>query len=156
MPDELGNDGSDAQRRDAPLIDGFARIAYTMTAALSSVGAAQDLSLTQVRVLGILRDRTMRMSALADYLGLERSSLTGLIDRAVARGLVERRRVPGDGRAVSVTATLAGQTVASEVFAAVAQCLRPRLATLSTPDRQMLARVLQQLNGPEPPSDRLA
>ena len=74
-------------------------------AVLSSVAADNDLSLTQLRVLAILRDRRVRMSALAAYLGLDRSTMSGLIERAEKRGLVARAPDPGDGRAVDVFLT---------------------------------------------------
>jgi DNA-binding MarR family transcriptional regulator len=50
-------------------------------------------------------DRTLRMSALADYLALSRSRLTHTVDRMEARGLVERRPVPGDRRGVNCVMT---------------------------------------------------
>lgn len=40
-------------------------------AVLTKVAADNELSLTQLRVLAILRDRRLRMTALAGYLGLE-------------------------------------------------------------------------------------
>jgi hypothetical protein len=49
-------------------------------------------------VLAILRDRRLRMTALADYLGLERSTMTGLVDRAEKRGLLERAPNASDGK----------------------------------------------------------
>ena len=71
-------------------------------AVLSKVGADHDLSLTQLRVLAILRDRRLGMTALADYLGLEKSTMSGLVDRAEKRGLLERAPNGEDGRAVDV------------------------------------------------------
>jgi hypothetical protein len=44
------------------------------------------------RSLRGLRDRRLKMTALADYLGLEKSTMTGLVDRAEKRGLLERAR----------------------------------------------------------------
>jgi len=57
------------------------------------------------------------MAELARGFGVERAALTGLVDRAERRGLVERRPVPGDRRAVSVTLTPAGRQVAAEFHA---------------------------------------
>lgn len=52
--------------------------------------------------------RTLRMSALAEYLVLSRSRLTHTVDRMERRGLVERRRAPGDRRGVNCVMTDAG------------------------------------------------
>ena len=76
------------------LVHALVQVSFVTMAVLSKVGADHDLSLTQLRVLGILRDRRVRMTRLADYLGLEKSTMTGLVDRAVKRGLLERGRTP--------------------------------------------------------------
>ncbi|MBL7622848.1 MULTISPECIES: hypothetical protein [unclassified Frankia] len=45
----------------------MAQIAYTVMAVLTRVAAEHDLSLTQLRVFGILRDHRPRMAELADF-----------------------------------------------------------------------------------------
>jgi len=86
--------------------------AFDVMGVVSRVAAAHDLSLTQLRVMAILRDRQPRMSELADYLGLDRSSLTGLVSRGEARGLLVRVPDPSDSRATRVALTDAGVAVA--------------------------------------------
>ncbi len=51
-------------------------------------------SLTRVRLIGILRDREPGMLELAQHINLEKSSASGLIDRAERRGLVARTPGP--------------------------------------------------------------
>ena len=70
----------------------MAQMSFTLMAVLTEVAAEHDLSLTQLRVLGILRDREPTMADLATFTGLERSTISGLIDRAAQRGLVTNRR----------------------------------------------------------------
>src|SRR5262245_44828941 len=94
---------------DDAVLDALVQTAFTVMAHLNQVAAAHDLSLTQVRVLGILRDREARLGELAAYLGLERSSVSGLVDRAVRRGLVRRETSADDGRAVRLSLTEAGR-----------------------------------------------
>jgi len=79
------------------LVDALAQAAFVTMAVLNKIGADNDLSLTQLRVCGILRDRRPRMAALADYLGLEKSTMTGLVDRAEKRGLMARAPSADDG-----------------------------------------------------------
>lgn len=62
-------------------------------------------SLTQLRLLGVLRDRRPRMTELAAFLGLDKSTLSGLVDRAERRGLVARDKNPQDRRVVDVFLT---------------------------------------------------
>ena len=69
-------------------------MSFALMAVLTEVAAEHDLSLTQLRVLGILRDREPTMADLATFTGLERSTISGLIDRAAQRGLVDQDRRP--------------------------------------------------------------
>ena len=119
-------------------------------AVLNKVGAENDLSLTQLRVLGVLQDRRLKMSALADYLGLDKSTMTGLVDRAEKRGLVERAPNPGDGRAVDVFLTTDGTELAERLRAHVARTLSPTTSNLTRADRRRLLALLGHLiSGPD-------
>lgn len=84
------------------LVDALAQAAFTTMAILNKLAAEHGLSLTQLRVAGILRDRRVRMVELGRYLGLEKSTMTGLVDRAEERGLMARAPNPDDARAVDV------------------------------------------------------
>jgi DNA-binding MarR family transcriptional regulator len=86
----------------ADLVDVIVQTSFATMAVLNRVAAEHDLSLTQLRVLAILRDRRLRMTELARYLGLDKSTMTGLVDRAEKRGLLRRARDPADGRVVDV------------------------------------------------------
>jgi DNA-binding MarR family transcriptional regulator len=109
------------------------------------VAAAHELSLTQLRVLGILRDRTPKMAELATHLGLDRSSVSGLVDRAVRRGLVERHASRDDGRSVRVSLTPAGRRLAGELTAEVSRVMVPLTAALGTADRTRLGVLLGRM-----------
>ena len=130
---------------DDSLIDALAGAAFATTSALTRLGAEFDLSLTQVRVLAILRDRTVRMTELASYLGLEKSSLSGLIDRAVQRGLVERRRSEDDGRAFEVLLTDEGLRLADVMTARSRELLLPLVENLGRADRRKLRELLESI-----------
>lgn len=93
-------------------MDALAQLSFAVHAALGSVAASHDLSVTQLRLLGILRDREPGMLEIAHALNLEKSSVTGLIDRAQRRGLVERLEARHDGRAVHVRLTSLGHQIA--------------------------------------------
>ena len=67
------------------LVNALAQAAFVTMAVLTKVAADNELSLTQLRVLAILRDRRLRMAVLAGDLGLEKSTMTGLVDRAEKR-----------------------------------------------------------------------
>src|SRR5690606_38142986 len=64
------------------LFDTLVTASFVVMAVISRIGAAHDLSLSMVRMRGILRDRRPRMTDLADYLGLEKQTMSGLVARA--------------------------------------------------------------------------
>src|ERR1700753_3142494 len=106
---------------DDDLRDNLVQVSFAVTAILSRVAAEQDLSLTQLRVLGILRDRKPTMAELANYLGLERSTVSGLISRAVQGGRVEKSIDPADGGAVRVRLTAQARRLAGGIVAEIGE-----------------------------------
>ena len=77
-----------------------------------------SLSLVHLHVLTVLQvNGPLPMSKLADELDVSVASLTGIIDRMEARGLVERRREPDDRRVIVVHRTDAGDAVFGEMAA---------------------------------------
>ena len=60
-------------------------------------------------MLALWEDEPLRVSKLADRLSLEPATLSPLLKRLEAAGLVTRRRDPDDERAVAVTLTPAGR-----------------------------------------------
>src|SRR5689334_12013476 len=107
------------------LIDALVRSTFQVTGVLTRIGAANDLSLTQLRVFGILRDRRPRVTELAAHLGLDKSTMSGLIDRAERRGLLAREKSPDDGRAVEVFLTPAGHELTRRLYLEVRDTLAP-------------------------------
>jgi DNA-binding MarR family transcriptional regulator len=127
------------------LIDALVRTSFATMAVLNKVGAEHDLSLTQIRVLAILQDRRVKMSELADYLGLDKSTISGLVDRAEKRGLVQRAPNPIDGRAVDVFLSPAGRELADRGGTEIAQSLSPMTSTLTRTDRRRLTILLERM-----------
>jgi DNA-binding MarR family transcriptional regulator len=126
-------------------MDALVQVSFRVVAVLSEVAAAHDLSLTQLRVLAILRDREPPISELAAHLGLERSSVSGLIDRAEQHGLLRRHRSADDQRVVHVRLSPAGRRLAAELTDVVAGRLAVLTEHLGASDRRDLAFLLAQL-----------
>jgi DNA-binding MarR family transcriptional regulator len=129
----------------ADLMDSLVQTSFTVIALLSRAAAAHDLSLTQLRVLAILRDHEPKMAELASYLGLERSTVSGLIDRAVRRGLVRRDASGDDGRAVRVSFTSEGQRLAEQLTAEVGGLIAPMTSALGPSDQKRLSALLHRM-----------
>jgi DNA-binding MarR family transcriptional regulator len=135
---------------DENLVDALVQSAFATMAVLTRVAAEHDLSLTQLRVLGILRDRRVRMTELADFLGLEKSTMTGLVARAEKRGLLQRAPNAEDGRAVDVFVTDSGRNLAERVAVRVGRELQPATEALAPGERRRLAADLQRTLSPGP------
>ena len=127
------------------LVDALVQAAFATMAVLNKVGADNDLSLTQLRVLAILRDRRLKMTALADYLGLEKSTMTGLVDRAVKRGLLARAPNARDGRAVDVFLSPAGAELAERLYIHLRRSLSPITSELAPAEQRRLQTVLERV-----------
>lgn len=125
------------------LVDALGQSAFVIMGALTRIAADHELSLTQLRVLGILRDRRLRMAQLADFLGLDRSTMSGLIERAERRGLVARVRNVEDGRAIDVFMTDAGRELAERVQNDVHLILAPMTGRLEPQQQRLLTQALQ-------------
>ena len=91
--------GAPAARKQLSPVDGLAQLSFLIQGLLERRAAEHDLSIVQTRLLGVLRDRTPTMNELARFLGLDKSSVTGLVDRAERRGLVARVPSATDRRA---------------------------------------------------------
>lgn len=135
-------DQSDAADR---LVDALGELSFRTMGALTEIAADEGVSLTQLRVLAILRDRRLRIGDLAQYLGLERSTMTGLVARASAKGLLSRQPNTDDARAVDVVITDAGMRVARRLEASMREALAPMTATLDPARRAQLQALLDAM-----------
>ena len=95
------------------------------------VAEGHDLTPVQARLLCVLAERPRGMAELARVFGVGKANLTGLIDRAAQRGLVERSVVPGDRRAVHVVLTEDGRRSALAFHRQVTEELAAVLAPLT-------------------------
>ena len=127
------------------LRDNLVQVSFGVIALLNRVAAEHDLSMTQLRVLGILRDREPAMAELATYLGLERSTVSGLIDRAAQRGLVQKTTDAVDGRSVRVSLTGQARRLEARVIAEIGELMEPMTGKLNATDQKRLTALLAKM-----------
>jgi DNA-binding MarR family transcriptional regulator len=124
----------------ASLTDALVELSFLIQATLARLASEHELSLTQIRLLGILRDREPGIVELADVLNLDKSSVSGLVDRAQRRGLVERApAASSDGRAIRVVLTELGHRTARQFAQRVADELAELVKDLSPAQRRRFA-----------------
>jgi MarR family transcriptional regulator, lower aerobic nicotinate degradation pathway regulator len=129
------------------LRDSLVQMSFVVIALLNRVAAQHDLSLTQLRVLGILRDREPMMAELANYLGLERSTVSGLIDRAAQRGLVRKTPDPADARSVRVGLTAEARRRETRIIAEIGELMAPLTERLDSAEQKRLTALLSKALG---------
>ncbi|MFI9650748.1 MarR family winged helix-turn-helix transcriptional regulator [Streptomyces sp. NPDC052040] len=130
---------------DLGIVDSLAQLSFLVQGVLGEVAAEHKLSVIQLRLLGVLRDRTPGMQELARHLGLDKSSMTGLVDRAERRELVRRSASPHDGRAVQVSITPQGAELVGHLTAQVDQRIHALTARLTEAQRSQLSLLASTL-----------
>ena len=86
-------------------------------------------------------------TTLGNVLGIARSGAMALTDWFEARGYIQRRRKPGDGRAWGLRLTRRGELLVTRMKQSVAALDQRRAAVLSTRERKELLRLLNKLAG---------
>jgi DNA-binding MarR family transcriptional regulator len=84
--------------------------------AIARQGCLRMISSTQLHVLFLLMsDGDLTMTHLAEQLDVSLPNVTGIVERMVERGLVERARSDDDRRIVAVRATQLGRQTVEEI-----------------------------------------
>lgn len=126
-------------------VDALAQMSFLVQGALERRVGERGFSLIQTRLLGVLRDRRPTINELAKLLGLDKSSVSGLVDRAQRRGLVARVPSTLDRRSVLVALTAEGRARASEVSARFEADVAAMLEPLTAAERAALTGLLSRV-----------
>jgi DNA-binding MarR family transcriptional regulator len=124
---------------DLGLVDALAQLTFAVQGALGRIAAEHDVSVPAARLLGIVRDRQPTIGELATFLQLDKSSVTGLVDRAAERGLVARTASPVDRRSVRVAITDAGRQLIDQGAAAFESEIAVLVSDLTPAQRTRLS-----------------
>jgi DNA-binding MarR family transcriptional regulator len=92
------------------------RVLVAVAAESLAAAERQDVSLPQYRVLVLVAARgPQRVADLAEALGVNPSTATRVCDRLHGKGLIHRRRPPGQRREVRISLSDAGARLVDEV-----------------------------------------
>jgi len=108
---------------------------------------AHRLSRTEVGVLATLSEGPRRITQLAQTEALAQPTVTQLVDKLEARGLVARARSGDDARVVMVEVTPAGTEVFEEVRAEIRANMREALVDLPDAELTELVHAAETLGG---------
>ena len=107
------------------------RAAHASVRALTAQLADLGLAGSEINVLANLAGHGAHtVSQLAAAAGLQATTMTSVLDRLEAKGLISRGSAPGDRRAVQVSLTASGQAAATAIARAVADLEHRALAGL--------------------------
>lgn len=121
--------------------EGLVRLAHLVDQVFGEVGREQGLTPQQAQLLCVLIERPVGMTELSRSLHLERSSLSGLVDRVEGRGLVVRIRDERDRRAWRIALTPSGRDLGEVTHAEVVARLDRYAESVSAADRRVVAAV---------------
>lgn len=116
-----------------------------MRARRSSAWLDLDLTRQQAKTLHFLSHGQRRMSEIAGRLKVEMPSATTMIDRLVAKGLVERGQDPADRRAVICSLTQEGIEIVERFSAIRAARTESLAAVMSTEELEVVVPALEIL-----------
>jgi len=116
-----------------------ARLLAQMTARIRALG----LSIPQFDLLSTLTEREgISQSELAERLYVTKGNVSGLVDRLVQAGLVERRAIAGDRRSYAMHLTAEGRRLAEAGIAAQRDFVALTLGRLAGDDLAELDRLV--------------
>lgn len=110
--------------------------------------AISDLGVTAVqsKVISFMHESgDISASELSKLASIDNATLTGIIDRLEAMGLVTRQHSTSDRRAITLRLTPQGETLAEELSARIEPANQKFMTNLSEAESYMLKELLQRL-----------
>jgi MarR family transcriptional regulator, organic hydroperoxide resistance regulator len=122
----------------------FLRLHQRVSIAMASRLRAVGLSIPQFDLLSTLSEREgITQSQLAERLYVTKGNVSGLVDRLVEAGHVERRPISGDRRSYALHLTASGRAAAAAGFQAQKAYVQATLARLPAADQAEMERLLR-------------
>ncbi|TGE34715.1 MarR family transcriptional regulator [Desulfosporosinus fructosivorans] len=107
-----------------------------------------DLSVSKTELLAMLivdRHGEVIMSQISDYINAPLSTTTGLVNRLVKNGYLQRERSDEDRRIVAIRLTDKGKSMMTEVKESIGSYLERINAVLSAEERQALFQIFMKI-----------
>ena len=124
-----------------------------MLSAINSALSKKDLSQARLRLLMTLRQagrRGLHPCELAESLGIERASVTSLLDAIEREGFAKRLPFEGDRRSIMVAITAKGTRLIDSLAPVRLRKVSGLMACLSAAERHMLVSLLDRIHSNMP------
>ncbi len=113
----------------------------------SDVWMDVNITMPQMKVLMLVRENgAMRVGVLARHLNVSTPTITGIVDRLVRQGLVQREDDPSDRRVVLNSLTGKGQGVMERLAHRSDAELQRMVGSLSAEEQTAIAQSLKRLD----------
>ncbi|WPX08665.1 MarR family winged helix-turn-helix transcriptional regulator [Anaerocellum danielii] len=108
----------------------------------------ESLTFAEQQVIMVLSENSqpMTMKDIASELGISPSTLTGIVDKLVEKGIVKREPDPQDRRKIQVFLTEEGKNIVEKVNEFRTRVLEPILKNLSPEEINLLKKIIQKIN----------
>ena len=127
------------------IVAALVRASFLVNAVYAASGREHGLTPQQGQLLCVLMAQPYGMGELGAVLGLAKSSLSGLIDRTERNGLVQRTPDAHDMRAVRITLTPRGRSLAEAFYQETCRRIALLPAGLDAVERHHLAGLLDRV-----------
>ncbi|MEV0345086.1 MarR family winged helix-turn-helix transcriptional regulator [Nonomuraea sp. NPDC050680] len=141
---------------DTGLATALVRLAHLVSRVYAEVSKEFELTPQQIQLLCMLLGGSTGMTEMSRALGLEKSSMTGLVDRAERRGMVVRVRDQRDRRACGIELTDQGRKVAHDAHRKVTAQVEALIGEIDPDDRERLETVVMGIVHAPRPATRAA
>jgi DNA-binding MarR family transcriptional regulator len=135
--------------KELEIIMGFPRVFHVfMRKMMRGFQTSEEMSLnpTQRRTLLIMYDKgILTMTALHEFIGLEKGSLTTVIDQLIRKGLVKRTRDEKDRRRVNISLSETGRKKVRILRMQIAGHIKKNLERLPAEVRERFYRAVESL-----------
>jgi DNA-binding MarR family transcriptional regulator len=121
------------------------RLAHLIGCVYAEACAEYGLSVPQAQLLCVLKDQGRGMGEISAMLRLDKSSVTGLVERVERRQYLRRAISATDRRAIQVTLTPRGKRLTDAFYAEVSRRVTDLVTHLPTGDRDRLTRIASRV-----------
>ncbi|WP_336776436.1 MarR family winged helix-turn-helix transcriptional regulator [Paenibacillus sp. MMO-58] len=133
------------EQRIVGIFQAYREINQVFFQIMSKAASKHNLTALQLLVLRILHETPeIRMSELAEKLNVGNSTMSGIVDRMVKAGILERERTEADRRAMTMKLTERGKELWRETDATRMNMMRP-LLSMTEHDHRELSRLQKEV-----------